>query len=101
MLEYWGREFGESDPRGCFDVREVDFGAHHGRDVSNCNTQQNGKPPDNAAEEHGDQDDRPQGDDRGYGCLFDVVDRKSTRLNSSHVAISYAVSCLKKKTARQ
>src|SRR5690625_6891758 len=26
-------------------------------------------------------------------------DRKSTRLNSSHVAISYAVSCLKKKTA--
>src|SRR5690625_6753459 len=27
------------------------------------------------------------------GC----VDRKSTRLNSSHVAISYAVFCLKKK----
>src|SRR5439155_24404667 len=26
-----------------------------------------------------------------------VQDRKSTRLNSSHVAISYAVSCLKKK----
>src|SRR5437870_13844119 len=25
------------------------------------------------------------------------VDRKSTRLNSSHVAISYAVFCLKKK----
>src|SRR5437870_11538343 len=28
-----------------------------------------------------------------------VADRKSTRLNSSHVAISYAVFCLKKKTA--
>src|SRR5437660_3548336 len=28
------------------------------------------------------------------------VDRKSTRLNSSHVAISYAVFCLKKKKAR-
>src|SRR5690606_26574014 len=28
-------------------------------------------------------------------CLF--VDRKSTRLNSSHVKISYAVFCLKKK----
>src|SRR5690625_6847162 len=29
------------------------------------------------------------------------IDRKSTRLNSSHVAISYAVFCLKKKkTAR-
>src|SRR5437660_8897207 len=28
-------------------------------------------------------------------------DRKSTRLNSSHVAISYAVFCLKKKKDRQ
>src|SRR5690625_6827785 len=28
-------------------------------------------------------------------------DRKSTRLNSSHVAISYAVFCLKKKRASQ
>src|SRR5690625_7109154 len=29
--------------------------------------------------------------------IIDFVDRKSTRLNSSHVAISYAVFCLKKK----
>src|SRR5215813_15079251 len=28
---------------------------------------------------------------------FTTVDRKSTRLNSSHVRISYAVFCLKKK----
>src|SRR5690625_6816032 len=28
---------------------------------------------------------------------LDIGDRKSTRLNSSHVAISYAVFCLKKK----
>src|SRR5690625_6276906 len=28
------------------------------------------------------------------------IDRKSTRLNSSHVAISYAVFCLKKKNKR-
>src|SRR5690625_7290327 len=28
----------------------------------------------------------------------EALDRKSTRLNSSHVAISYAVFCLKKKT---
>src|SRR5439155_21539305 len=28
----------------------------------------------------------------------DITDRKSTRLNSSHVAISYAVFCLKNKT---
>src|SRR5690625_5615226 len=30
-----------------------------------------------------------------------VQDRKSTRLNSSHVAISYAVFCLKKKKQRR
>src|ERR1039458_1916539 len=30
-------------------------------------------------------------------CLF-CLDRKSTRLNSSHLGISYAVFCLKKKT---
>src|SRR5690349_22692738 len=29
------------------------------------------------------------------------IDRKSTRLNSSHVEISYAVFCLKKKTQTQ
>src|SRR2546426_6028260 len=29
--------------------------------------------------------------------LFDEGDRKSTRLNSSHLVISYAVFCLKKK----
>src|SRR5690625_2201697 len=33
-----------------------------------------------------------------YFALFTAfLDRKSTRLNSSHVAISYAVFCLKKK----
>src|SRR5699024_12233380 len=29
---------------------------------------------------------------------FSAIDRKSTRLNSSHVSISYAVFCLKKKS---
>src|SRR3712207_7602400 len=40
----------------------------------------------------------------GIFCLFqgvlgvlDIPDRKSTRLNSSHANISYAVFCLKKK----
>src|SRR5256885_11940644 len=28
---------------------------------------------------------------------FEITDRKSTRLNSSHLVISYAVFCLKKK----
>src|SRR5256885_12170244 len=30
-------------------------------------------------------------------CLISLADRKSTRLNSSHLVISYAVFCLKKK----
>src|SRR5437660_5452431 len=34
---------------------------------------------------------------RGDKLLLAFEDRKSTRLNSSHVAISYAVFCLKKK----
>src|SRR5207249_12128574 len=33
--------------------------------------------------------------------LLDRADRKSTRLNSSHVSISYAVFCLKKKKTRE
>src|SRR5690349_24630966 len=33
----------------------------------------------------------------GQGCKVGLGDRKSTRLNSSHVEISYAVFCLKKK----
>src|SRR5690606_31356612 len=33
----------------------------------------------------------------GRRPIIAVVDRKSTRLNSSHVKISYAVFCLKKK----
>src|SRR5690606_28335680 len=34
----------------------------------------------------------------GWPVATQGIDRKSTRLNSSHVKISYAVSCLKKKT---
>src|SRR5688572_32342414 len=32
-----------------------------------------------------------------FGDDFQTIDRKSTRLNSSHSQISYAVFCLKKK----
>src|SRR5690625_5745542 len=35
----------------------------------------------------------------GLPPVLSPLDRKSTRLNSSHVAISYAVFCLKKKKA--
>src|SRR3712207_8005086 len=38
----------------------------------------------------------PSGEAAGYPVI--VKDRKSTRLNSSHANISYAVFCLKKKT---
>src|SRR5690606_41516573 len=34
------------------------------------------------------------------GIICSMADRKSTRLNSSHVKISYAVFCLKKKIIR-
>src|SRR3989442_11074597 len=37
----------------------------------------------------------------GTGGLKPRLDRKSTRLNSSHVRISYAVFCLKKKKSRR
>src|SRR3712207_8272814 len=35
-----------------------------------------------------------------FEFLAPVADRKSTRLNSSHANISYAVFCLKKKTKK-
>src|SRR5256885_12427288 len=38
---------------------------------------------------------------RGVPGLAVGKDRKSTRLNSSHLVISYAVFCLKKKNKRQ
>src|SRR5438309_7711794 len=34
-------------------------------------------------------------------CVLPLVDRKSTRLNSSHSSISYAVFCLKKKKKKK
>src|SRR5699024_12728971 len=39
-------------------------------------------------------------DQKHTRCRSAAPDRKSTRLNSSHVSISYAVFCLKKKTER-
>src|SRR3712207_7374205 len=51
-----------------------------------------------AGDEHGD----PATPGRGEGDdLPGVRDRKSTRLNSSHANISYAVFCLKKKNQNQ
>src|SRR3712207_8794097 len=47
--------------------------------------------------------ERPGGDPvraRGGPALRPAADRKSTRLNSSHANISYAVFCLKKKNIK-
>src|SRR5690606_37451894 len=41
------------------------------------------------------------GHSRGTSVWTSYLDRKSTRLNSSHVKISYAVFCLKKKTTQR
>src|SRR2546426_7903249 len=37
----------------------------------------------------------------GYSEVSKSIDRKSTRLNSSHLVISYAVFCLKKKKVKK
>src|SRR5256885_9453131 len=42
----------------------------------------------------------PSPDSRVFFRVFAAEDRKSTRLNSSHLVISYAVFCLKKKKDR-
>src|SRR5690348_17864562 len=48
---------------------------------------------------------RPHGGDRAQAGELDALrneeDRKSTRLNSSHPSISYAVFCLKKKKKKK
>src|SRR2546427_8415222 len=44
---------------------------------------------------------RHQGDTAGRDAFRGNGDRKSTRLNSSHSQISYAVFCLKKKKTKQ
>src|SRR2546430_12473646 len=55
------------------------------------------RPGEGAAEHRDGQDVRPREPQRGLTRNPSVEDRKSTRLNSSHSQISYAVFCLKKK----
>src|SRR3712207_8166025 len=56
--------------------------------VGECPLEVLNRFPHRVVEEHGTSSDTP-------------VDRKSTRLNSSHANISYAVFCLKKKKRRR
>src|SRR3989454_8180826 len=50
-----------------------------------------------APEQRGGEHRRPQLSDLRESGAIEQEDRKSTRLNSSHLVISYAVFCLKKK----
>src|SRR6266480_8069132 len=62
---------------------------------------------DSAARDPADQREHPHGAHRLLERILDLVpgdgrvDRKSTRLNSSHMSISYAVFCLKKKKKKK
>src|SRR5205814_10116419 len=59
-------------------------------------------PPSRSDDLHRQQNDRVQKPPKFHPYQFQAPlplrDRKSTRLNSSHLGISYAVFCLKKKT---
>src|SRR5256885_4347021 len=61
-----------------------------------------GSPRDDVDRARGGQVRRPLAAERPprglHRSAMDSEDRKSTRLNSSHLVISYAVFCLKKKT---
>src|SRR2546422_5844803 len=48
-----------------------------------------------------DKHQRKNNDSRRCGAVHQIQDRKSTRLNSSHGYISYAVFCLKKKKKKK
>src|SRR5688572_31615529 len=64
-----------------------------GRGRGNC-----GRTAGGGSCRHGDPPLAVRAQDRGAaGHLREPLDRKSTRLNSSHSQISYAVFCLKKK----
>src|SRR2546426_11246574 len=56
-----------------------------------------GHPQAETADQRQEDEDRPEAPAGRLGHHGAVQDRKSTRLNSSHLVISYAVFCLKKK----
>src|SRR5256885_3993123 len=63
------------------------------------------QPPQNASAPVNGANPAPQAADgqnaaRSASKRESITDRKSTRLNSSHLVISYAVFCLKKKTMK-
>src|SRR5207253_9334562 len=75
------------------------YGAHHAPHL--CRSRLGGRGGTDAVASRTGLDSRVLGHRSGRSACerlrADRPDRKSTRLNSSHVAISYAVFCLKKK----
>src|SRR5438874_8389283 len=78
---------GELDPDHMADQLQSMIPEHHRQWLDKVLSEY-GVPP------LGEEDERPEG---LLGWVHEKGDRKSTRLNSSHVEISYAVFCLKKK----
>src|SRR5438445_182991 len=73
--------------------------SHHPRRLQNLSARAGGPPPHAPCRERRLRRRHPQRDARGADLRLRRRrrDRKSTRLNSSHANISYAVFCLKKK----
>src|SRR5256885_16828925 len=95
---------------GAAPAAQVDVGAHHEKGLGHDTAQAGAAASDEdafALEQAGLVDEVVEGHgccllccrgrDRGTAAALGA-DRKSTRLNSSHLVISYAVFCLKKKT---
>src|SRR5436309_10574588 len=84
--------------------RSVQCSVVEERDVPDVQVERPQRQRDEWVREHAEALDRAEGEDRAQDLPTQThdeeerrEDRKSTRLNSSHVKISYAVFCLKKK----
>src|ERR1035438_10786027 len=90
--------------RGIANFRELGIAAQTGQQWILLDRRIRAVIPIDCAFEHGERGTRPAAVcqmPRSEVICFAILDRKSTRLNSSHLGISYAVFCLKKTAARR
>src|SRR5690349_23474185 len=80
-------------------TRTTPLSLHDALPISKLPGDQGGQDHDARSGQGGEQAERDERTGRDGLVGRGQEDRKSTRLNSSHVEISYAVFCLKKKTA--